>query len=64
MPEIKVQMSIILKFKYYGTPCNVKTIQTGDNLEYHSFAERCNIRLIYKLLPQKDQGSLLAFPQP
>jgi len=22
-------MSIILKFKYYGTPCNVKKFQTG-----------------------------------
>jgi len=28
-PEIEVQMSIILKFKYYGTPCNVKKIQIG-----------------------------------
>jgi len=25
-------MSIILKFKYYGTPCNVKKMQTGDLL--------------------------------
>ena len=23
-------MSTILKFKYYGTPCNVKKIKTGD----------------------------------
>ena len=26
-------MSTILKFKYYGTPCNVKKIQTGDLLK-------------------------------
>jgi hypothetical protein len=27
-----LQVSIILEFKYYGTPCNVKKIQTGDLL--------------------------------
>ena len=25
-------MSTILKFRYHGTPCNVKKIQTGDLL--------------------------------
>jgi len=30
VPE--VQVSIISKFKYHGTPCNVKKIQTGDLL--------------------------------
>ncbi len=29
-PEIEVQMSIILQLKYYGTPCNVNKIRTGD----------------------------------
>ena len=35
-PEIEVQMSIILKFKYYRIPCNVKKIQTGDLLRIYN----------------------------
>ena len=30
--EIELRMSTVLKFEYYGTPCNVKKIQTGDIL--------------------------------
>ena len=30
--EIELRMSTILKLKYYGIPCNVKKIQTGDIL--------------------------------
>ena len=30
--EIELHMSTILKFKYYGTSCNVKKFQTGDIL--------------------------------
>ena len=30
--EIELQMNIILRFKYYGIPCNVKKIKSGDIL--------------------------------
>ena len=30
--EIELRKSTILKFRYYGIPCNVKKIQTGDIL--------------------------------
>ena len=50
--EIELRMSTILKFRYYGIPCNVKKIQTGDILrvsqvdldcrypKYHNFSSR------------------------
>jgi len=52
--EIELRMSTILKFKYYGIPCNVKKIQTGDILrvsqvdpkyrypKYHNFFTTTN----------------------
>ena len=30
--EIELHVSTILKFRYYGIPCNVKKIQAGDIL--------------------------------
>ncbi len=30
--EIELRMSTILKFRYYGIPCNVKKIKSGDIL--------------------------------
>ena len=50
--EIELHVRVILKFKYYGIPSNVKKIQTGDILripqvgldcrypEYHKFSTR------------------------
>ncbi len=32
-------MNVILKFKYYGTPCNVKKIQTGHIERFPIIAE-------------------------
>jgi len=42
-------VSTILKFIYYGTPCNVKKIQTGDLLRV-SLQNRClqNVRYLAK----------------
>ena len=36
-------MSIILEFKYYGTPCNVKKIQTGDILRDYQLSKSTKI---------------------
>ncbi len=37
--EIELRMSTMLKFKYYGKPCIVKDIQTGDILRIYKFGE-------------------------
>ncbi len=41
--EIELQMSTMLKFKYYGTPWNVNKIQLTINWDYLSPEETCDI---------------------
>ena len=57
--EIELQVSTILKFKYYGTPCNVKKIQTGDILRVSKVNPKCRYPKYHNFSNRSDFADML-----
>ncbi len=56
-------MNIILKFKYYGTPCNVKKIETGDILRVPQADLDCRYPKYNNFSNRSDFADMLEIPQ-